>query len=363
MVWLIIIALILISVTWYIVRAHQALKNQWMPVIEEENRPSVQRDFFMEGLVWWTITHPQIVPVVDLLAQYIYWDKQLIHALIISLLSWWHIIVQWHPGTGKTTLVRLLSRICDFSYARIQCTPDLLPQDVIGTEIFDNKTQQFILHTWPLVAHIVHVDEINRATPKLQAAFLEAMQEQAMTIWNQRIELPDPFFVIATQNPYDSIGTYMLPYAQVDRFMIWAYTNPLLPSDEYRLLQQPEHQTLSISLPPVAHMLHVDTILQLQQEIKNIVIPDETLHHVLSCVHTVKAYNIEISARASKSIIIAAKTWAYIQGKQAIEKTDIDAVLSSVLRHRVSHLLWKDIDLETLYRIITWVAQKDDIVV
>ena len=361
MVWLFVILLVVAAVTWYIVWANQALKTQWLPVISEDDRPVVQHNFFVEWLLSGTITQSQMASMVDLLWQYIYWDKQLIHAVLITLLSWWHIIIQGHPWTGKTTLVRILARMADFSYARIQCTPDLLPQDVIGAEIFDPKTQEFTLHTGPLVAHIVHVDEINRATPKLQAAFLEAMQEQAITIGNQYINLPQPFFVIATQNPYDAIGTYILPYAQIDRFMIGAYTNALAPSEEYRLLQNNDQHTLQLSLPPISHMLHIDMLQDMQRQVQNLILSDEVLQHALGCVHTIKAYGIQLSTRASKALVIAAKSRAYLQGKTVVEKIDVDAVLSSVLRHRVNHLVGKDIWLEALYRIITWVAQKDDI--
>ncbi len=363
MVWLFVILIVVAGVTWYIVWAHQALRQDWVPTIPEENRPVVKQNFFKEWLLSGNITHPEMVSVVKLLSQYIYGDKQLIHATLITLLSGGHIIIQGHPGTGKTTLVRILSRICDFSYARIQCTPDLLPQDVIGTEIYDPKIQQFTVHPGPLVAHIVHVDEINRATPKLQAAFLEAMQEQAITIGNERIDLPQPFFVIATQNPYDAVGTYILPYAQIDRFMLGAYTNPLIPSEEYRLLQHTDQHTLWLMLPPVAHMLHIDTLHDMQRQAQELLVPDDVLQHALACIHTVKAYDIQLSTRASKALVIAAKSRAYLQGKTAVETLDVDAVLSSVLRHRVNHLVGKDIGLDALYRIVTWVAQKDDIVV
>lgn len=146
-------------------------------------------------------------------------------------------LIQGQPGTGKTTAARMLSRACDLSYSRIQCTSDLLPQDVIGTEVFDSTTQQFHVHVGPINANIVHVDEINRATPKLQSAFLEAMQEQAVTLSNQKVELPSPFFVVATQNPYDGIGTYLLPYAQIDRFMLSVTLSPLSAGEEYAMLQ------------------------------------------------------------------------------------------------------------------------------
>lgn len=250
-------------------------------------------------------------------------------------------------------LTVLLSRLCDVSYARIQCTPDLLPQDVLGTEIFDHKTQEFIVRPGPLATHIVHVDEINRATPKLQSGFLEAMQEQAITIGNERITLPRPFFLIATQNPYDAVGTYMLPYAQVDRFMIGAYTRPLLFDDECRLLQQKEQQKITSRIAALHPLLQEDTIVSIQQKGEYVDLPDDTMHHALRCIHTVKAYGIPLSTRASKALLTAAKTRAYMQEKTVVDKTDVDAVLPIVLRHRVAHLLGKDIDLDALYRLIT----------
>lgn len=330
-------------------------------MVDQAHRPSIHEDFFLQWLHSGTITHPQILQVVELMGWYVYGDKYLLHAVLISLLGGWHIIVQWQPWTWKTTLVRILASVCSFSYARIQCTPDLLPQDVIWWEVFDNKLNDFVVFNWPIVANIVHVDEINRATPKLQSAFLEAMQEQSLTINNKQIALPEPFFVIATQNPYDSVGTYMLPYAQIDRFMVGAYTTWLSEKDEYRLLQKAEQQTMNLSMPPVSHAITHQILAEIKKAIQHMVMPDVVLQHALSCVHTAKLYNLPISTRASKSLLLAAKTWAFLQWKQVVEETDIDSVLQLVLRHRISHIVWKDISPDALYRILTWVAQRDDI--
>ncbi|MEI7478486.1 MAG: AAA family ATPase [bacterium] len=186
-------------------------------------------------------------------------------------------LVQGQPGTGKTTLVRTLAQLCALSSSRIQATPDLLPQDVVGTEIFDPQQKAFVVQYGPLVAHIIHVDEINRATPKLQSAFLEAMQEQHISIGTHRITLPTPFFVIATQNPYDSVGTYMLPYAQVDRFMSCVYTSSLSQNEEYKLLASSGNQSLMHQEQNLVPILHQEEIQQMQLEVQKVFADDAIL--------------------------------------------------------------------------------------
>lgn len=273
--------------------------------------------------------------------------------MLVGLLSGGHILIQGQPGTGKTTAARMLSHACDLSYSRIQCTSDLLPQDVIGTEVFDATTQQFHIHVGPINANIVHVDEINRATPKLQSAFLEAMQEQAVTLSNQKIDLPQPFFLIATQNPYDGIGTYLLPYAQIDRFMIGVSLQPLSASEEYSLLQHAEQIHVGLSLPEGKSVLDAATLRQAMHDVHEVVIEDKHIQYALSIVHTIKKYGITLSTRASKSLLIAAQSWAYLQGKHIVESTDIDAVIMPVLAHRVSHSTGNDISPAALYRLVT----------
>jgi MoxR-like ATPase len=199
----------------------------------------------------------------------------------------------------------------------------------------------------------VHVDEINRATPKLQSAFLEAMQEQSVTLSNQKLDLPIPFFVVATQNPYDGVGTYLLPYAQVDRFMVSVTIEPLTAGEEYALLQHADQVSLGLSIPDGNSVISGPVLMQAMRDVRAIAIEDTHIQYALSIVHTIKKYGIPLSTRASKSLIVAAKSRAYLQGKTIVESVDIDAVVLSVLGHRVSYSAGSEISAKTLYRLVT----------
>jgi MoxR-like ATPase len=349
-----IIILVLALVTWYIIKAQATISNKKLNRVIQA--PSVSKDAFLQGLDIADVSQPLLSHLVQELSRHIYGSAALINTALIALLSKWHIIIQWQPGTGKTKFVHILASLCDLSYARIQCTPDMMPQDVLWIEVFDPQQKTFVFHPWPIMANIVHVDEINRATPKLQSAFLQAMQESHLSIGNSHIDLPSPFFLLATQNPYDSVWTYSLPYAQIDRFMVGSYTTSLDMKGEYALLH-PRHIA-----PATAPVVTKPDIEKMQWEVAAIHVDDELLQHCVQCIDTIRAYNIPISTRATKAIVDAAKALAYMQGKTSVEKLDIDRVLLSVCKHRVAHFLWQSVSNESLYRIISWAAQKDDIV-
>lgn len=357
----ILISIVLLWITGYLFFVHDKLKQSSVSEVAEKDRPHIDKDSFFFWLEKGVIEKESFVDIIRELSVYVYGEKQTIYAILIALLSKWHLLLQGAPGTWKTTLVRILAQLSGFSYARIQCTPDLLPQDVIWTEIYDSSSKNFKIHYWPVVTNLLHIDEINRATPKLQSAFLEVMQEKSISIGKETKILPDPFFVIATQNPYDAIGTYMLPYGQLDRFMLGVYTSSLDKEEEYELLKDLKQQWLDSVPQNIVSVLDPKKVLSAQDEINKIKVPDDVLQHAVQCIYIAKKYASWLSTRASKSLLLAAKAWAFLQNKDSVEKKDIDAVLSIVLRHRISYLLWKDIDTQTLYRIILWDVQKDDI--
>lgn len=349
----ILIALVLLWVTGYLFRADRKIKNTREIVIDTKDRPSVNKDAFFFWLEEGSIDNADFSPLVQVVSKYIYGDVRSIYAILIALLGKWHIILQWLPWTGKTTLVRVLAHVSWLSHARIQCTPDLLPQDIIGTEVFNPSDKTFHIHYWPIVTNLLHVDEINRATPKLQSAFLEAMQEKSISIGKETKHLPDPFFVIATQNPYDAIGTYMLPYGQIDRFMVGVYTSGLEQEEEYKMLQDSKQLSLDTKIDQEQQVFSIETVLSAQKKVDTIQIDESVLHHAVQCIYIVKKYAESLSTRASKSLLIAAKSWAYLQWKNTVSTTDVDAVLSLVLQHRVSYILWKDVSPKELYEYIT----------
>lgn len=269
-------------------------------------------------------------------------QESVIQAAIISLFSNGHSLLVGVPGLAKTLLINTLAQVLDLSFKRIQFTPDLMPSDITGSEILD-EDRHFKFNRGPLFANIVLADEINRTPPKTQAALLEAMQERIVTVSGTRHVLPNPFFVLATQNPIEQEGTYPLPEAQLDRFM---FNIPLdYPSFQEELLvvkQTTTHQ--SVSLKP---MLTGEQIIDFQKLIRKIPVADNVLEYAVSLVartrpNTAKAtkeVNEYISwgagPRASQNLILGAKCHAALKAKYSPDIEDVQAIAGLVLRHRI----------------------------
>jgi MoxR-like ATPase len=272
----------------------------------------------------------------------IYGQDEIVTEVLVSLFSRGHVLLIGVPGLAKTLMVTTISKILGLKYNRIQFTPDLMPSDIIGTEILD-KERQFKFLQGPLFANIILADEINRTPPKTQSALLEAMQERAVTVAGQRFELGSPFFVLATQNPIEQEGTYPLPEAQLDRFMFSVWIDYPKFEDEITIVKNTT-SNLNFELQPV---ISGNEILFYQDLIRKIPINDNVLQYAVSLAAKTRPGNGMASAistqylkwgagpRASQYLVVGAKTHAALRGKYSPDIEDVKAVAPSILRHRI----------------------------
>ncbi len=260
---------------------------------------------------------------------------EVLEQLIVSLVAGGHVLIEDHPGVGKTALARSLARSLDASYARVQCTVDLLPADVVGTNVFDQRDARFEFHPGPVFANVVLVDEINRASPKTQSGLLECMQERRVTVDGQAHELAQPFLVIATQNPVSYEGTYPLPEAQLDRFMIRLEMGYPDPAEEAEMLAEHAGSDRVLEVEPVAD---VASILAAQATAGATRGSDALRDYVVAlCEATRSDQRVELGAspRASLLLYRAARARAALDGRDHALPDDVQALAHAVLEHRL----------------------------
>lgn len=267
----------------------------------------------------------------------------MVERLLIGLLTGGHVLMEGLPGLAKTLAVRTLADSIDASFARVQFTPDLLPADVVGTTIYNQRTGEFVPHRGPIFAHIVLADEVNRAPAKVQAALLEAMQERQVTIGGETYPLPRPFLVLATQNPIEQVGTYPLPEAQVDRFMLKVRVGYPTRDEEKEILRRMGGGD-DIPITPVATP---DDILQAREQIAGLYLDDRIADYILDLVHATReprkygagdlAPLIEYGAspRATLALAACSRAHAYLRGRGYVVPEDVKAIAPDVLRHRI----------------------------
>ena len=270
-------------------------------------------------------------------------QRHLVDSLLIGLLSDGHILLEGVPGLAKTLAIKTLSQLIDSQYSRIQFTPDLLPADVIGTMIYSQKDERFNVKKGPVFANFVLADEINRAPAKVQSALLEAMQEHQVTIGEQTFKLPDPFLVMATQNPVEQEDTYPLPEAQVDRFMLKVIIDyPTL--DEEKLIIRQNLQGLATKVTPV---MTAQEILDARKLVGEVYLDEKIEKYIADIVFATRypeSYNMSElkqmitfggSPRASINLARAARAYAFIKRRGYVVPEDVRAVVHDVLRHRI----------------------------
>ena len=268
------------------------------------------------------------------LHKYIIGQDEFINSLLIGLLSSNHILVEWVPGLAKTKTLDILTRLLELDFKRLQFTPDMLPSDIIGTQIFNLKTQEFQIQKWPVFTNILLADEINRTTPKVQSALLEAMQERKVNIGGEEFELPFPFFVLATQNPIEQEWTYSLPEAQIDRFMFKVLVDYPSFEQEVAILEK-----VSDDIESIKPIIWQREILQAQREIEAISISEQLKRYIVGLVRSTRVLGDYIllgaSPRGEIAIYQASKTLAYLKWKKEVEVEDIRQVSLNSLRHRL----------------------------
>lgn len=286
--------------------------------------------------------HQSYKKVRDEISQVIIGQDEVIKSVLISIFSNGHCLLVGVPGLAKTLLVQTVAQVLDLSYNRIQFTPDLMPSDIVGSEIL-GEDRNFKFIPGPVFSNIILADEINRTPPKTQAALLEAMQEKVVTVGGKSYPLPQPFFVLATQNPIEQEGTYPLPEAQLDRFMFNIFLT--YPSFEEEL--QVVRNTTANRKVELKKVLNADEISFFQQLVRNIPIADNVLEYAVSIAAKSRPGTAKASEevnkflswgagpRASQFLVLGAKCHAAISGKYSPDKEDVQAVAESILRHRI----------------------------
>jgi MoxR-like ATPase len=260
---------------------------------------------------------------------------QALSDVVVALLSEGHVLIEDYPGVGKTALARALARSIDAEYARVQCTPDLLPADVVGTNVFNQRENRFEFRPGPVFANVVLVDEVNRASPKTQSGLLECMQERHVTVDKHTHELARPFIVIATQNPIEYEGTYPLPEAQLDRFMVRVSLGYPAPDQESEMLAEHGERDRVLDLEPVAD---VGDMLAAQAAAAAVHGSDALRRYVVAILDATRAdprVELGASPRAGLMLFRAAKAAAALDGRDHALPDDVQALAGSVLTHRL----------------------------
>lgn len=288
-------------------------------------------------------------------------QKHLVENLLIGLLADGHILLEGMPGLAKTLAINTLANVVDAKFSRIQFTPDLLPADVIGTMIYSQKSEQFQVKQGPIFANFVLADEINRSPAKVQSALLEAMQERQVTIGDETYKLPQPFLVMATQNPVEQEGTYPLPEAQVDRFMLKVVVNYPKKEEEKQIIRM--HN--ASQFPKANRVLKPEDIVRARSVVKDVYMDEKIERYIVDIVYatrTPKEYGLDkltdlisygASPRASISLAMASKAYAFIKRRGYVIPEDVRAVCNEVLRHRIGLTYEAEAENITTENIIT----------
>jgi MoxR-like ATPase len=270
-------------------------------------------------------------------------QKHLVESLLIGLLSDGHVLLEGVPGLAKTLAIKTLSQLIDADYSRIQFTPDLLPADVVGTMIYSQKNENFDIKKGPIFANFVLADEINRAPAKVQSALLEAMQEHQVTIGEETFSLPNPFLVLATQNPIEQEGTYPLPEAQVDRFMLKVVITYPQREEERQIVSA----RLKGGFQQVKPILKVEDIVEARKVVREVYMDEKIERYIVDLVFATRFpedYGLKnlknmisfgASPRASINLALAARAYAFIKRRGYVIPEDVRAVCHDVLRHRI----------------------------
>jgi MoxR-like ATPase len=264
-------------------------------------------------------------------------QRDVLERLLVCILADGNALLESNPGLGKTTMVRTVADVTDLEFSRVQNTPDLMPSDITGTEVIRESggEREFVFEKGPIFANVVLADEINRATPKTQAALLEAMQEKQVTAAGETYQLPRPFFVLATQNPIDQEGTYPLPEAQTDRFLLKLVLDYPDFEEERDIVNL---YTGGAAVPPVEKVLTREQLDAIQSLVREVPVADDIRDRAINLVRSTReAETVDFGAspRASMGLILTAKARAFLHGRNHVSWEDVEAMAPPVLRHRI----------------------------
>jgi MoxR-like ATPase len=265
----------------------------------------------------------------------IHGKSDVVELALVTLLAGGHLLIEDVPGVGKTTLAQTLARSFDCTFQRIQFTSDMLPSDILGLEVFNQRTSTFEFKSGPIFANVILADEINRSTPKTQSALLEAMAEGQVTVEQETYHLPQPFIVLATQNPIEHHGTYPLPESQLDRFMMRLRMGYPNSEDEKTILRE---QTLNSAVDRVVPVMHSDGVLALQHEVREITVDEALIDYLIRIVRATRDADIldlGVSPRGSLALYHAAQALAFVEGRDFVIPDDIKRLVVPIFAHRI----------------------------
>ncbi len=265
-------------------------------------------------------------------------QERAVDLILTAILADGHVLVEGVPGVAKTLLTRLISKLIDADFKRIQFTPDLMPSDVLGTNVFNIKTQEFEFHKGPIFSQIVLVDEINRAPAKTQAALFEVMEERQSTVDGVTRQMSPLYTVLATQNPVEQEGTYRLPEAQLDRFMMKVNMGYPSFNEEVQILERHQENSKMIKLDDIEPIITVEQLLQLRAYIDKVIIDKSLLNYIAQITQQTRlsqAIQLGASPRASICILQGAKAYSLLQGRDFVTPDDIKTIVPPVLEHRL----------------------------
>ncbi|GAB2532833.1 AAA family ATPase [Spirosoma aerophilum] len=311
--------------------------------------------------------HTKIRDVFSEMSQVVVGQDRLLNRLLIGLFTGGHILLEGVPGLAKTLTINTLAKVLELDFQRIQFTPDLLPADLIGTMIFNQKTAEFEVKQGPIFANLILADEVNRSPAKVQAALLEAMQEKQVTIGEETFVLDRPFLVLATQNPVEQEGTYPLPEAQVDRFMMKVFVDYLNREDELAVMRRMSNMNFDYEVQPV---LGKQELVAIRNEINSVTISETLERYIIELVFATRRpleYNLRdearyiqfgVSPRASINLNLAAKALAYFDRRDYVLPEDIKEVAPDVFNHRIMLNYEAEADGVTTLQVIDSILRK-----
>lgn len=302
--------------------------------------PNLKRSYLEPSVFTWgledlDIQETDLQNVKEELGKRVIGMNDFVHSILVNLLVGGHMLVEWVPGLAKTRTIHTLAQVLDLDFARIQFTPDMLPSDIIGVELYNMNKKEFETKIGPVMTNLLLADEINRTTPKVQSALLEAMQEQQVTVSSKTHALPEPFFVMATQNPLEQEGTYPLPEAQLDRFLfkvlVWYPTH----EEEMQILEMMNNQNLE----PLKKVLTKSKFTKLKQQVNQVQVGEEIKDYIIRLVSSTRESHPHLaygaSPRASIALLTASKAVAFLEGREFVTHHDVHRLALAVMRHRI----------------------------